>query len=150
MLITPLYLEWCSITTPNTRFEPHKYTVTMVLSDEDAQRFLAEGRKVNTNEDGEHRLTAKRSVSRFIKSYDEEGNPKLDLEGNEITTEKVNDVPFLLDADKQPMDVVVGNGSKGGVQVKSYPNKYGLQLELQGVMITDLVEYNPDENEIQF
>ena len=86
----------------------------------------------------------------FASTIDEEGNPKLDLEGNEITTEKVNDVPFLLDADKQPMDVVVGNGSKGGVQVKSYPNKYGLQLELQGVMITDLVEYNPDENEIQF
>ena len=57
MLITPLYLEWCNITTPQTRFEPHKFTVTMVLSDEDAQKFLSEGYKINTNEDIRELLT---------------------------------------------------------------------------------------------
>jgi len=139
MLITPLYLEWCNITTPQTRFEPHKYTVTMVLSDEDAQKFSSEGYKINTNEDGEHRMTAKRTVSRTWTDRD-----------TGQTMEKTNEPPKLLDADKQPMDVIVGNGSEGVVQVKPYDNKFGKFFELQGVMITDLVEYNPDENEIQF
>ena len=64
--------------------------------------------------------------------------------------EKTNEPPKLLDADKQPMDVIVGNGSEGVVQVKPYDNKFGKFFELQGVMITKLNEYNPDENEIQF
>tara|TARA_R110002020_G_scaffold193374_1_gene393612 strand:+ start:570 stop:989 length:420 start_codon:yes stop_codon:yes gene_type:complete len=139
MLITPLYLEWCNITTPQTRFEPHKYTVTMVLSDEDAQKFSSEGYKINTNEDGEHRMTAKRTVSRTWTDRD-----------TGQTMEKTNEPPKLLDADKQPMDVIVGNGSEGVVQVKPYDNKFGKFFELQGVMITKLNEYNPDENEIQF
>ena len=139
MLITPLYLEWCNITTPQTRFEPHKFTVTMVLSDEDAQKFLSEGYTINTNEDGEHRMTAKRTVSR---KWTDKDTGK--------TIEKLNEPPKLLDADKQPMDVIVGNGSEGVVQVKPYDNKFGKFFELQGVMITNLKEYDPDANEIQF
>ena len=48
------------------------------------------------------------------------------------------------------MDVIVGNGSEGVVQVKPYDNKFGKFFELQGVMITNLKEYDPDANEIQF
>tara|TARA_R100000742_G_C4253318_1_gene71436 strand:- start:478 stop:897 length:420 start_codon:yes stop_codon:yes gene_type:complete len=139
MLINALSIEWANVTTPQTRFEPHKYTVTAVISDEDAEKFKSDGFRVNTSDEGEHRITAKRSLTRVYTDRDT-GEKR----------EEMNDIPKLLDKDKEPMDVTVGNGSVGVVQVKPYENKYGKFFELQAVMVTELKEYNPDNNEIQF
>ena len=139
MLINALSIEWASITTPQTRFEPHKYTVTAVISYEDAQQLISDGFRVNTNDEGEHRITAKRSVSRKVK--DRQTGQEMEIQ---------NEAPKLLDENKEPLDVNVGNGSVGQIQVKPYENRYGKFFELQAVMVTKLVEYSPDDDEIQF
>ncbi len=139
MLINALSIDWASITTPQTRFEPHKYTVTAVISDEDAQQLISDGFRVNTNDEGEHRITAKRSVSRKVK--DRQTGQEMEIQ---------NEAPKLLDKNKEPLDANVGNTSEGQIQVKPYENRYGKFLELQAVMVTKLVEYSPDDDELQF
>lgn len=138
MLISVDELEWCNILTPNTRFEPHKYTVTMIIPTETAQALEADGFTVRKDDDGRNLLTAKRSAMRKVitKSLDDNGNEV------ETTKEIANPAPKLLDENKEPMDVMVGNGSVGIVQCKPYENKFGKFLELQGVQVTQLVEYN--------
>ena len=75
-----------------------------------------------------------------------------------------NAVPKLLDADKEPLDVAVGNGSKVNVQYREWEttNNYGdfKGLDLQAVQVVDLVEYTGsdgseltslgDDNDLEF
>jgi hypothetical protein len=60
-----------------------------------------------------------------------------------------NTQPTLVDANKEPLDKIVGNGSKVNVMYKSYPwnfkGKTGIGLDLQAVKVLDLVEYIPQE-----
>ena len=55
-----------------------------------------------------------------------------------------------MDAEKKPIDKIVGNGSKVKVMYKSYDwnfkGKKGKGLDLQAVQVLDLVEYTPDED----
>ena len=94
---------------------------------------------MNTNDEGEHRITAKRSVSRKVK--DRQTGQEMEIQ---------NEAPKLLDKNKEPLDANVGNTSEGQIQVKPYENRYGKFLELQAVMVTKLVEYSPDDDELQF
>ena len=65
-----------------------------------------------------------------------------------------NQAPKLLDANKEPLDVAVGNGSKVNVQYREWEtsNNYGdfKGLDLQAVQVVDLVEYTgSDGSELQ-
>ena len=61
-----------------------------------------------------------------------------------------NQQPQLVDAEKKPLDKIVGNGSKVKVMYKSYDWNYkgktGKGLDLQAVQVLDLVEYTPKED----
>ena len=61
-----------------------------------------------------------------------------------------NQQPQLVDAEKKPLDKIVGNGSKVKVMYKSYDWNYkgktGKGLDLQAVQVLDLVEYTPNED----
>ena len=64
-----------------------------------------------------------------------------------------NNVPKLIDANKEPLDVAVGNGSKVRVQYREWEtsNNFGdfKGLDLQAVQVIDLVEYTgADGNEL--
>ena len=61
-----------------------------------------------------------------------------------------NQQPQLVDAEKNPLNKIVGNGSKVKVMYKSYDWNYkgktGKGLDLQAVQVLDLVEYTPKED----
>jgi hypothetical protein len=63
----------------------------------------------------------------------------------------VRKAPRLLDADKNDVDVLVGNGSKVRVQYQEYDwtynNKSGKGLDLQAVQIIDLVPYKAGDGD---
>jgi hypothetical protein len=116
---------WASITTPQTRFPPPKYTITLIVDDETATQFEQDGFRIGVTDEGEKTLTMKRTVE------------WTDSEGNTM----VNDAPKLMDADKDPLDAIVGNGSDVVVQFRPYTNNYGKFMELQAVQVLNLIEY---------
>lgn len=118
---------WSFVTTPNTRYEP-TYSVNLLVDEETAKQFKAEGYSVKDLEEGPT-LVFKRKV------HGPNG--------------MVRQAPKLFDKTKREVDVAIGNGSTVKVQYKTWESKrQGVVykgLDLQAVQILDLVEYNqPD------
>jgi len=118
---------WASVTTPNTTYTP-VYTVNLVVDDEVANDFRSRGFKVKDMEEGPA-LLIKRKVN----------GPN----------GMVRSAPKLLDRNKQPLNVAVGNGSKVRVQYKEWETTWnGTEykgLDFQAMQVLDLVEYaSPD------
>jgi len=117
---------WANITSPNTRFQPHKYGLT-VLTDPDTASKL-EGLGLN-------------------QVRDRAGQPKYDEPAFTFSKRAAkndgaaNPAPKLVDTDGNPMDVSVGNGSEVTVKIKPYKNDYGQFAELMAVKVETLVEY---------
>jgi len=118
---------WASIKTPNTTFEP-VYTVNLVVDQETADSFAGRGHTVKQMDEGPA-LVIKRKVN----------GPN----------GMIRNAPRLLDANKQDINLAVGNGSKGRVQcsefVWDYAGKTGKSLDLQGVQVIELVEYKAED-----
>ena len=121
--------NWASITIPNTRFEP-KYCIDIVLEDDVAQELKDQGYTIK----------------------DKEGGPTVTL------SRKVNgpngmirEAPTLMDAQKNPLDCLVGNGSKVKVQARAWEmNRNGQDFkgfELQAVQVLDLVHYSSGDGD---
>ena len=123
---------WASVTTPNTKFHP-VYTVDLVVSDDVANDFEAKGYKVKEISNGDEvigrAITFKRKVN----------GPN----------GMVRQAPKLLDANKNPIDELVGNGSKVKVQYSEWEtsNKYGnfKGLDFQAMQVIDLVQYKSSD-----
>jgi hypothetical protein len=118
---------WASITTPNTTYTP-VYTVNLVVSDEVANDFRSRGFTVKDMEEGPA-LLIKRKV--------------------DGPNGMVRPAPKLLDQNKQPLSVSVGNGSKVKVQYKEWESTWNgtlyKGLDLQAMQVLELVEYaSPD------
>ena len=117
---------WANITSPNTRFQPHKYGLT-VLTDADTAAKL-EGLGLN-------------------QVRDRAGQPKYEEPAFTFSKRAVNNdgsantAPKLVNADGEPIDVSVGNGSEVVVKIKPYKNDYGQFAELIAVKVENLVEY---------
>lgn len=123
---------WASVTTPNTKFEP-VYTVDLVVSEDVANDFEAKGYKVKEISNGDEvigkAITFKRKVN----------GPN----------GMVRQAPKLLDVNKNPIDELVGNGSKVRVQYSEWEtsNKYGnfKGLDFQAMQVIDLVQYKSSD-----
>jgi hypothetical protein len=117
--------NWASITQPNTKFEP-KYCIDVVLEDGKAEELKELGFTIKYKEDGPT-ITLTRKVN----------GPK----------GMIREAPTLVDAQKVPLDCLVGNGSKVKVQGRAWEmNRNGQDfkgLELQAVQVLDLVDYKP-------
>lgn len=115
--------EWAAVKNPNTNFTP-EYQITMILDEKTADDFANRGFRVK-DVDGVKKIMFKRKVER------KDGTP--------------NAVPKLLDSNKNPLDISVGNGSKVRVQYREWEtsNQFGdfKGLDLQAVQVLDLVEY---------
>ena len=117
---------WANITSPNTRFQPHKYGLT-VLTDPDTASKL-EGMGLN-------------------QVRDRAGQPKYDEPAFTFSKRATrndgtaNAAPKLVDTDGNDLDVSVGNGSEVVVKIKPYKNDYGQFAELMAVKVENLVEY---------
>jgi len=117
---------WANITSPNTRFQPHKYGLT-VLTDPDTASKL-EGMGLN-------------------QVRDRAGQPKYDEPAFTFSKRATrndgtaNPAPKLVDTDGNDLDVSVGNGSEVVVKIKPYKNDYGQFAELMAVKVENLIEY---------
>jgi len=123
---------WASVTTPNTTYTP-VYTVNLIVDEEVANDFRSRGFKVKDMEEGPA-LIIKRKVN------GKDGS--------------VNSAPKLLDRNKQPLNVSVGNGSKVRVQYKEWESTWNgtlyKGLDFQAMQVIDLVEYaSPDGAEFE-
>lgn len=120
---------WASLIAPNTTFEP-MYTINVVVDEATAKDFAERGHSVREMEEGPA-VVIKRKVN----------GPN----------GMVRKAPRLLDADKNDVDVLVGNGSKVKVQYQEYDwtynNKSGKGLDLQAVQIIDLVPYKAQDGD---
>ena len=114
---------WASVTSPNTKFDP-VYSVNLVVDEKTAKDFAARGHKIKQMDEGPS-IVIKRKVT--------------DRSG------KSRPAPKLVDADKQPMDILIGNGSKVKVQYHEWEttNHYGefKGLDFQAMQVLELVEY---------
>ena len=125
---------WASVTTPNTKFEP-VYTVDLVVEDSVADDFETRGFKIKSIELGDEKvgraLTFKRKVN----------GPN----------GMVRNAPKLVDENKIPIDVLVGNGSRVRVQYNEWEtsNKFGdfKGLDFQAMQVIDLVSYKSADGE---
>jgi|TARA_Y100000289_G_scaffold65163_1_gene78251 hypothetical protein len=125
---------WASVTTPNTKFEP-VYTVDLVVEDSVADDFETRGFKIKSIELGDEKvgraLTFKRKVN----------GPN----------GMVRNAPKLVDENKIPIDVLVGNGSRVRVQYNEWEtsNKFGdfKGLDFQAMQVIDLVSYKSGDGE---
>ncbi len=118
---------WASVTTPNTTYQP-VYTVNLVVSDDVAKDFQGRGFTVKDMDEGPA-LLIKRKVN----------GPN----------GMVRSAPKLLDKNKQPLNVSVGNGSKVRVQYKEWESTWNgtlyKGLDFQAMQVLELVEYSsPD------
>ena len=117
---------WANITSPNTRFQPHKYGLT-VLTDADTAAKL-EGIGLN-------------------QVKDRAGQPKYDEPAFTFSKRAANNdgvantAPKLINVDGVPNDVSVGNGSEVTVKIKPYKNDFGQFAELMAVKVENLIEY---------
>jgi hypothetical protein len=123
---------WASVTTPNTTYTP-VYTVNLIVDEEVANDFRSRGFKVKDMDEGPA-LIIKRKVN------GKDGS--------------VNSAPKLLDRNKQPLNVSVGNGSKVRVQYKEWESTWNgtlyKGLDFQAMQVIDLVEYaSPDGAEFE-
>ena len=118
---------WASVTTPNTTYTP-VYTVNLVVTDEVANDFRSRGFTVKDMEEGPA-LLIKRKVN----------GPN----------GMIRPAPKLLDHNKQPLNISVGNGSKVKVQYKEWESTWNgtvyKGLDFQAMQVLELVEYaSPD------
>jgi archaellin len=118
---------WANVSTPNTKFEPHKYGIVVLTDEDTATKLEGIGLSRVRTRDGQAKYDEPAfSFSRKVEKYDGTTNP----------------APKLVDVEGTSLDVNVGNGSEVTVKIKPYTGKYGTFAELIAVKVTDLVEYS--------
>tara|TARA_R110000803_G_scaffold28386_1_gene65685 strand:- start:6587 stop:7012 length:426 start_codon:yes stop_codon:yes gene_type:complete len=114
---------WASVLTPNTNYEP-VYTVNLVVPDDVAKTFKDNGFTIKEMNEGPA-VIIKRKVN----------GPK----------GMIRQAPELLDKNKQPINVNVGNGSTVRVLYKEWSSEYKgtlfKGLDFCKMQVIDLVEF---------
>jgi len=123
---------WANITSPNTRFEPHKYGLTVLTDQETATKLEGLG------------LNQVRARTGELK-YEEPAFTFSSRATNNDGTART--APKLFDNDGNTLDVSVGNGSEVTVKIKPYKNNYGRFAELIAVKVDNLVEYSEADSD---
>jgi archaellin len=117
---------WANVSTPNTKFEPHKYGIVVLTDEDTATRLENAGLSRVRTRDGQAKYDEPAfSFSRKVERHDGTTNP----------------APKLVDSDGNALDVSLGNGSEVTVKIKPYTGKYGTFAELIAVKVTNLIEY---------
>lgn len=124
---------WASLTRPNEKFEP-MWTIDLSVDEKSANELKEQGIKVGETTVDETTIP---NIVKFKRKCSKANGDK-------------NTQPQLVDASKNPLDKIVGNGSKVKVMYKPYEwnfkGKKGMGLDLQAVQVIDLVEYTPRED----
>jgi len=124
---------WASITRPNEKFEP-MWRLDLAVDDATASEFQKQGFTIGETTINDETI---KNIIKFKRKVSKANGDR-------------NQQPQLVDAEKKPLDKIVGNGSKVKVMYKSYDWNYkgktGKGLDLQAVQVLDLVEYTPKED----
>ena len=124
---------WASLTRPNEKFEP-MWTIDLSVDEKSANELKEQGIKVGETTVDETTIP---NIVKFKRKCSKANGDK-------------NTQPQLVDASKNPLDKIVGNGSKVKVMYKPYEWNFkgnkGMGLDLQAVQVIDLVEYTPRED----
>jgi len=124
---------WASLTRPNEKFEP-MWTIDLSVDEKSANELKEQGIKVGETTVDETTIP---NIVKFKRKCSKANGDK-------------NTQPQLVDASKNPLDKIVGNGSKVKVMYKPYEwnfkGKKGMGLDLQAVQVIDLIEYTPRED----
>jgi len=123
---------WASLTRPNQKFEP-MWRIDLAVDDATAEDIRSQGISVGETVIDEQTIS---NIVRFKRKVSKANGDK-------------NTQPNLVDAGKQTLDKIVGNGSKVKVMYRPYEwnfkGKKGIGLDLQAVQVMDLIEYLPKE-----
>lgn len=137
-------LEYAAVHRPVAKYgsdTEKEFSLKLVLDEDQEKALLAvmEKHNIPLNVMGHDRIKTDKNGNRFIK-----------LRKNAISkkTGKENFVPVVdADGNRIDKDVLIGNGSKGKVKVMIF--NYGPQdlgaIKLSALMITDLIEYKPED-----
>ena len=125
---------WANVTTPNTRFEP-VYTVDLVVDDSTATNFESRGFKVKDLVINDEKIGKAITIKRKVNG----------------PNGLVRNAPKLVDSNKNPIDDLVGNGSRVKVQYNEWEveNKFGTfkGLDFQAMQVLDLVSYKSGDGD---
>tara|TARA_R100001143_G_C3264990_1_gene89512 strand:+ start:90 stop:524 length:435 start_codon:yes stop_codon:yes gene_type:complete len=125
---------WASVLNPNLKYEP-VYTVDLVVDEEIATKYENKGFKVKTLVINDEVVGKSLNIKRKVNG----------------PNNMVRRPPKLVDEQKNPIDVLVGNGSKVRVQFNEWEvsNKYGdfKGLDFQGMQVLDLISYKSGDGE---
>ena len=122
---------WANVSTPNTRFGDPKYQITVLTDTDTASKLEAQGLSQVRDRTGQPK-------------YDE---PAFSFSRKVQVGTRVNEAPKLVDAENNPLDVLVGNGSLVKVKIKPYQNNYGTFAEL--IAVNEEGEISYDVNNIK-
>lgn len=115
---------WASVQIPNMKYE-HTWQIDLVIEDKQVAGAKKAGLKVKKTEHGNIVVFRRRVIRK---------------DGGE------NKKPTVVDAKKNPLLCLVGNGSLVNVQfgLYEYDNSFGkgTGVDLQSVQVLELVEYN--------
>jgi hypothetical protein len=121
--------KWACVKTPNTTFEP-AWSIDIVINDSQEKEIRKLGLKPKVDKDGDTVIKLKRKVDR-----------------RDGTT---NEAPKVVDANNEPFDKLIGNGSTVNVifSVFEWENKFGsgVSADLKGVQVVDHVPFGDDED----
>ena len=124
---------WASLTRPNEKFEP-MWRIDLAVDDKSANELKEQGISLGETTIDEKTIN---NIVRFKRKCSKANGDK-------------NTQPQLVDSSKNPLDKIVGNGSKVKVMYKPYEwnfkGKKGMGLDLQAVQVIDLIEYTPRED----
>ena len=125
---------WANVTTPNTRFEP-VYTVDLVVDESIATDFESKGFRVKDLVINDEKIGKAITIKRKVNG----------------ANGMIRNAPKLVDANKNPIDVLVGNGSRVKVQFNEWEveNKFGTfkGLDFQAMQVLDLVSYKSGDGD---
>lgn len=119
---------WAKVYQPNTRYEP-TYSIDVCVNDSNREAIMKDGLAIkNTGDERGDFVTIKQKVNR--------------RDGTE------NEPPVVIDAQKNPMTKLIGNGSIVNVQYTPFEwemnGKRGVSPLLKKVQVVNLVPYGDD------
>ncbi len=132
MATTTVYLSgnsyWAKLKTPDSKY--NQWTLQLVLDNKSLKVYHESGMGISLkkNDKGETYVNLRRPVSKLIK-------------GDLVKF----DPPTLLDKDNQPIDLLIGNGSKVVCKVVVYDTMKGKGHRLEAVRVEDLVHYEKND-----
>lgn len=134
-------LKWVKHIRPDTAFEPHKWNLTIYPDDESLLKIKAlkkEGMQnhLKMDEDGGQYMQFSRATERKSRGRVEGMRP-----------------PNVRDKNGVPIEVMIGNGSDGVVELETYLHKTQVAGQTKraarwaGLIVDNLVEFKPEKDD---